>query len=408
MNAASARGTPSPNYLGLLVSPLSADDFLRDVWARQFMHVSGHKDKFKKLFSWGQLNKALEHCPLEPPRIRLSKDGKDVEPQKYLVSTNLGGRGKIHHIRPTRVIKELRQGATLILSYIEALSPELKHLSVALEKLFRVYVNVNLYAAFGGDGGFGLHWDDQDSLILQLEGRKRWAVYEPTRNHPVIDDKLPPPPTAAPVWDGILDEGGLFHIPRGWWHLASPVNEPSLHLTITVNSMTGLDFLRWFVDGLKNSESVRANIPVWATPTEERDHFELIKQELLRAWKPDVPSRFVAHLDTLAVPYCNMGLPNMIAPNGPRIDADTNLILSSTRPLVYRESENGTVTFTYDGRTWKFRKDLLPVLDLLDDGRSHTLGEISALASGLEARAEIEDFLSRLVQGGLVITEFIA
>lgn len=400
-----AARVPEHNCLDHLVSPWSSDDFLRTIWARQFLHISGHKDKFRKLYSWDQLNRTLENYPLEPPRIRLSKGGQDIDPQRYLAPINVPSRGKIHHLRLTELRRELQQGATLVLSHIENLSPELKQLSAALERLFRVYVNINLYAAFGTDEGFGLHWDNQDSLVLQLGGRKRWRVYEPTRLYPMASDKSTPVPTGVAVWDGILDEGGLLHIPRGWWHIASPMSEPSFHLTVTINSVTGLDFLRWFVDGLTNCERVRENIPVWAWSAGEPGHLDLIRQELLRGWKPDLAERFVAHLDTSAIPYCKIGLPDTVAPDWPRIETNTHLAFSLTRPLVYSETDNGVITFRYGGKTWRFGKNLLPVLDLLGDGKMHRFDEISALAFSPEDRALIKDFVVRLVQAGLAIAD---
>ncbi len=35
------------------------------------------------------------------------------------------------------------------------------------------------YLTPAGTCGFAPHWDDIDALILQLEGRKHWIVYEP-------------------------------------------------------------------------------------------------------------------------------------------------------------------------------------------------------------------------------------
>ena len=35
------------------------------------------------------------------------------------------------------------------------------------------------YLTPAGSQGFAPHWDEIDAFILQLEGRKRWKVYEP-------------------------------------------------------------------------------------------------------------------------------------------------------------------------------------------------------------------------------------
>src|SRR5947209_8094290 len=235
-----------------LLWPVSARDFLDQAWGPQFAHVEGPKDKFSSLFPWSLLNKVLEQHPLEPPRLRLYKDGKDIDPEHYLVSERLGNRDQVKRLRAQELTKELKQGSTLVLNCAEEASPALRELCIALERIFRVYIIVNLYVAFGSDSGFPLHWDSQDTLILQLSGRKKWSIFEPTRLHPLREDEeTPAKPSAPPIWEGILEAGALFHIPRGWWHIAYAVDEPSLHLTVTVKSPTGLDLLRWFVDGLK-------------------------------------------------------------------------------------------------------------------------------------------------------------
>ena len=42
----------------------------------------------------------------------------------------------------------------------------------------------------------------------------------------------------APLWEGMLEDGDLLYIPRGWWHVATPLDEPTLHLTVGVNNLT--------------------------------------------------------------------------------------------------------------------------------------------------------------------------
>ena len=54
----------------------------------------------------------------------------------------------------------------------------------------------------------------------------------------------------------LLEAGDLLYIPRGWWHVAMPLDEPTLHLTVGVNNLTGADFLRWFADRLRRVDDV--------------------------------------------------------------------------------------------------------------------------------------------------------
>src|SRR5258706_849533 len=44
----------------------------------------------------------------------------------------------------------------------------------------------------------------------------------------------------------------------GWWHVARPLDEASLHLTLGVTPPKGDQFLKWLVHELKVHEAVRS------------------------------------------------------------------------------------------------------------------------------------------------------
>lgn len=56
--------------------------------------------------------------------------------------------------------------------------------------------------------GFGLHFDDHDVVVVQLEGVKRWKIHEPTRIAPLrIDVEAPEPPQGEPIAEIVLRAG---------------------------------------------------------------------------------------------------------------------------------------------------------------------------------------------------------
>jgi hypothetical protein len=393
------------NCLDRILSPASARAFLENSWAQRFVHVEGFKEKFWHLFPWNQLNTVLEQYPSPPPRMRLVKGGKDINSERYLFVERLGSRDQVKRFRATELTNELKHGATLVLNCAEEVSPSLRELCAGLERIFRVYVIVNLYVAFKSDNGFPLHWDDQDTFILQVYGRKKWRVFEPTRPYPLKEDDEKPSPPSRLVWDGILEEGGLFHIPRGWWHVAQPVDEPSLHLTVTVNSLTGLDLLRWSVDGLKAATDVRANLPLLSSQEERRQYAETLRQELLNAWTPDIIDRFLAHRDSSAAPRPLVRLPESVTMK-PGLDEDGLFRLSSPRPaVVSREPGSNGISFRCDRKVWPCPESLLPALTVLNDGDTHTFCELSASLNGPEDQSSLKHFLSQLVQGDVLLVE---
>ena len=192
------------------------------------------------------LNKALEEHRFDEKRLKLVRSGATIEAGRYLSGRIVNSAG---------LLGELASGATLILNQCEEVHRPLRRLCERMESLFHWTVITNLYAGWKSDNGFSVHWDAQDVLILQLAGRKRWKIWEPTRSFPFKEDVVDTstPPSANPVWEGVLEPGGLLSIPRDWWHVAYPLGEPCLHLTVTIKNHNGIDLLHWLADSMKAS-----------------------------------------------------------------------------------------------------------------------------------------------------------
>src|SRR5262245_20893896 len=230
------------NTISDILSPLTQADFLQQYYGRNFVHLPGTPEKFEGLFPWTYLNHVLEYHRLSPVRLRLFKDGESIKPRMYAqIHENREPEIRVHDF-----LQHLRDGATLILDDAEELYPPLRALAISLERLFRVKIQVNLYAGWHKNRGFDLHWDDHDVFVLQVAGRKQLPIYGPTRPDPLgPDTEEAPAPSAKPIWEAVLQEGDLLYLPRGWWHVAHPLGEPCLHLTIGLNNPTGLDLLHW-------------------------------------------------------------------------------------------------------------------------------------------------------------------
>ncbi|HEY8615174.1 cupin domain-containing protein [Phenylobacterium sp.] len=158
--------------------------------------------------------------------------------------------------------ERLREGATLILDAANELSPPLQQLCAGLAADFACSSQANLYACWGTSQGFDVHWDDHDVLIVQVEGRKHWRLYGATRAWPSRkDDPADHPRPAEPIEELVLERGDLLYLPRGYWHAAVGLGEPTLHLTIGLTRKTGADFLHWLADHLLSEAQVRADLP---------------------------------------------------------------------------------------------------------------------------------------------------
>ena len=238
-----------------LLAPVPLASFLADSWGESHLHVRGKASKYARLFGWSDLNHLLATQRLEPPRLRLVRDGGDAKAPKDQRASQLDVRA---------LNRELARGATLVLNGVNEMHPPLAELTREFARLFLIEPNVNLYAAFGRHRGYGPHWDAHDVFILQLAGRKRWLLYGPSRPRPLKRDARPnemqPLKTQARL---TLAAGDLLYIPRGHWHDAIAVGEPTLHLTLGLATLTGIDFLSWLVDDVRSVDSARRDIPLF-------------------------------------------------------------------------------------------------------------------------------------------------
>lgn len=197
-------------------------------------------------FSWSDLDHALYSWD-PSKRLKLIKSGK-VELEKFTEPYMDLSEQR------TRIIKDvlyqyMKDGATLILNKVQLHSAVVHDYCMTIAQFVGEKANANAYAAFGGDNALGKHWDTHDVFALQLIGRKRWKLFQPTFEKPLghqksIHHRAECP--EEPALDIVLEAGDLLYVPRGWWHEAIPIeNEPTFHLAIGLFPPRIIDYLVW-------------------------------------------------------------------------------------------------------------------------------------------------------------------
>jgi hypothetical protein len=389
--------------LARLLEPCAPEEFLASSWGRDFRHVRGRAGKFSRLMPWSRLNDLLARHRLDSPRLRLTREGKPVPASSYLRHAT-GGRAKtpIPRLRAADLTSQLRDGATLVVDAVEELHAPLTALAESLELAFRERVQINLYAGWRTSHGFDLHWDDHDVFILQVAGRKRWRVYGETRPSPITNDVEPAPkPTGDALWDDTLEDGDLIYIPRGWWHVASPLDEPTLHLTVGVHKRTGLDLLRWLSDDLRASEIFRRDLPRDASPAEQAAHAGRLRGELLARFDGDTLVNFFREQDANAEPRPRLSLPFSAATKLSRPSTGALVRLIAPRPLDF-DVRGGELSFSCNKKCWRFDARALSILRYLDARRACRVAELCEAARGEIEESTVQTFVGELILHGLV------
>src|SRR5215471_11809054 len=197
---------------------------------RTHLLCRGRADRFATLLSWPVLNQLLAQHWRDTCRFRLARQGADLDPASYADLDRSSPR-----VRALDLVAHLRCGATLSFDGVDELHDPLTRLAEAFEASFNGSTQINVYAAWRASHGLDLHRDDEEVFVLQVDGRKRWLLYgfaiDGIDRSELADRSVPP---AGAIADEILTPGDLLYIPRGCYHVALPMNEPALHLTVGV------------------------------------------------------------------------------------------------------------------------------------------------------------------------------
>ena len=124
--------------LDAILAPMTREEFFRDYWTKDFLHIPGEPSKFTHLFTWEVLSKALEEHRFDEKRLKLVRSGAIIEAGRYL-------DGRL--VSSTGLLSELAAGATLIFNHCEEVHRPLRRFCEHLESLFHHKVITNLYAS---------------------------------------------------------------------------------------------------------------------------------------------------------------------------------------------------------------------------------------------------------------------
>ena len=111
-----------------LVAPMSPQQFVHDVLGRSVLHMPGAADRFVPLFPWSRLNEIVASARMDYPRIRLVKGKTSLPREAFLSYESIPGASKAPRVVTTKMIHELRAGATLVVDAVQEFSEPLQRL----------------------------------------------------------------------------------------------------------------------------------------------------------------------------------------------------------------------------------------------------------------------------------------
>jgi hypothetical protein len=388
-----------------LLRPLSVPEFLEARYDGGAFRLPGTLGKFSELFSWAELSALVEHHVFNPTELQLLDKGKRLPADRLFRerSSSFGATDR-RKVDSAALMAELRAGKSLLLTDVHHLSPRIGEASRAIARACGEEVRATLIASTAESQGFLPHWDNEDTLIVQVDGQKRWRLYgQAEALHEDLTSGLQRAPDRRP--DEILvGNGDAIWVPRAWWHDAQSVAGPALQIMFWITRRTGLDLLGELHRRCLTDPRFLAPLSRFAPVEEKRARARAMREALVDLFGDGAIDGFFRTLDEVADLPSTCDLPWSASPEAlaPELTDRVQLHLPS-RASVDLDEESGEALLRAGGQQWAFPAATRRLLTLLMSSKSYAVAE---LCQAVDADAdEVRAFLGELVSAGLVVRD---
>ena len=253
-------GSPSLEIdaLGWILDMADSTEFVSEYRAKKCYHAKGdERARFRQLLSRHELDEILGTYGSRHPEIRLVRADGEIPRSEYVWRDRM--------VDPAQVARLFATGATGIFGSLHDRHEATRQLCSAVTQQVGARTQTNIYLTPPDSQGFKPHWDTHDVFVLQIEGSKRWRMYDGGPILPLKNQKFDPGHHAPGdvVEEFTLQAGESLYIPRGAMHAAATTDEVSLHITLGVLAYTWADLLIDCLSELvERSPQWRGNLPV--------------------------------------------------------------------------------------------------------------------------------------------------
>ncbi|MES2833281.1 MAG: cupin domain-containing protein [Pseudomonadota bacterium] len=253
-----------------LLHPITPEQFDAGFKGRKPLHIPAGEGADKRaLLTWDAFNGLLDQSGMwNSERLQLMNAGVSIPPEQYC-KLKPTPEGRAWRPSPAKVEFFLSAGASIVANDIMALHPPVTRAGVALGEAFAAEVGASIFCSFKGVRSLATHYDLHEIFAVQTEGEKIWNLYEGRADSPI---DYPPGATQADIdrTKGRLlttvhmKPGDVLYLPRGVYHDAVAVDQPSLHVTYTVMPLTGRILLSLLDKPAMQNAAFRAWLPAAA------------------------------------------------------------------------------------------------------------------------------------------------
>lgn len=266
--------------IACLIGGQTMDRFNEEVRERRWAHYPGafsQNDISSLFYTADRLEADVGASRIRPETIDVFANGQLVRLADLQHKT---GRSHLEVL-----IEQLRHGSMVRVRDLQDASPSVEQTVRHVERLFMAKCQVNLYLAPRGGAGFPAHFDITDGFIVQCGGAKEWTIHDdyadqtslPTADTPWEPDRYKPLSSGKSM---SFQLGDVLYLPRGVMHAARCIDEYSLHLTISLESLTYADVLLSEIRRLAHDiPALRRRIP-WSWGSRDEDLTTALRDQM--------------------------------------------------------------------------------------------------------------------------------
>jgi len=221
--------------LARLLAPTSLDRFFAAYWEEAPLHNSRPGEDFHELFRLEDLDHLLSLPGLVGSEFFRLLD-RDAPGDVFPGDADGGA------LSLARLYSSFERGATINVLGVHRFWPRIGALCRDLEETLHHRIYCNLFFTPPNARPLHAHYDDQDVLVLQLAGSKRWRIDESPFPLPLRGDFADVPLGEAPR-ELVLEAGDVLYLPRGFVHQPAALESASLHLTVGITPHRWVDLL---------------------------------------------------------------------------------------------------------------------------------------------------------------------
>jgi len=215
------------------------DTFERTTLHGRYLHRVPQA-RVEDLLSLDDVEHLVVDAGLRSPFVKLVRDDEFLEPSRYTRRIRIGVDPVEDLIHPANTLREIEDGATLILQGLQRYWPPLHELCRRVEQRFGYAAHANAYLTPPNARGFLEHSDTHGALMLQTHGAKEWVIGDGPARGPGSDRSARLPVT--------LRAGEILYLSAGTPHAGTTSGAASLHVTIGLAATSWAEVARAALD----------------------------------------------------------------------------------------------------------------------------------------------------------------